>query len=109
MLIKEQKKERALLVLKLKRFKEKEVTNLDGQLISILEMIDNVEWEYANLQVFKALKSGTAALNKMHEEMSYEDVAALLEETNEAIEVRIFVFSYSVLTNIILGIRRRIK
>lgn len=88
-LIKEKKKERALLVLKLKRFKEKEVSNLDGQLISILEMIDNVEWEHANLQVYKALKAGTASLNKMHEEMSYEDVAALLEETNEAIEVSV--------------------
>jgi len=75
------------LVLKLKRFKEKEVSNLDAQLISILEMIDNVEWEYANMKVYKALKAGTAALNKMHEEVSYEDVATLLDETNEAIEV----------------------
>ncbi|RYH19430.1 hypothetical protein EON65_26115 [archaeon] len=35
----------------------------------------------------KALKAGTAALNKMHEEMTPDDVAALLDETNEAIEV----------------------
>jgi hypothetical protein len=35
-----------------------------------------------------ALKAGTNALNKLHEDMSIEDVEKLLEETNEAIEVR---------------------
>lgn len=85
-LIKEQKKERALLVLKLKKHKEKEVVNIDGQLISVLEMIDNIEWESTNLEVMKALQAGNTALNKLHEEMSVEDVENLLAETNEAIE-----------------------
>lgn len=85
-LIREQKKERALLVLKLKKHKEKEVNNIDGQLISILEMIDNIEWESANMEVMKALQAGNAALNKLHDEMSVEDVENLLNETNEAIE-----------------------
>lgn len=86
-LIKLKHKDRALLVLKLKRFKEKEVSNADGQLLTVLEMIDNVEWESSNMEVLKALKSGTNMLNKMHEEMSLEDVENLLDETNEAIEV----------------------
>jgi charged multivesicular body protein 6 len=38
--------------------------------------------------VLNALKAGTNALNKLHEDMSIEDVEKLLEETNEAIEVR---------------------
>ena len=50
-------------------------------------MIENVEWEYSNLEVMKALKAGNAALNKMHDQMSVEDVEALLEETNAAIQV----------------------
>lgn len=86
-LIRQQQKERALLVLKLKRFKEKELSQIDGQLLGVLEMIENVEWAAANLEVMKALKAGTGALNKIHEEMSVDDVANLLEETNEAIEV----------------------
>jgi DNA-binding FrmR family transcriptional regulator len=85
-LIKEQKKERALLVLKLKKHKEKEVVNIDGQLISVMEMIDTIEWEAANMEVMRALQAGNAALNKLHEEMSVEDVENLLAETNEAIE-----------------------
>lgn len=40
-----------------------------------------------------ALKAGTAALNKLHEEMSLEDVEKLMEETNEAIQVILLPFS----------------
>jgi charged multivesicular body protein 6 len=86
-LIREQKKDRALLVIKLRKHKEKEAENIDAQLLSILEMIDNIEWEAANLEVMKALQAGNKALNKLHEEMSVEDVENLLAETNEAIEV----------------------
>lgn len=85
-LYKQKLTDRALLVIKLKKFKEKELNNVDSQLISVLEMIENVEWESANLEVLKALKSGNDALNKIHEEMSVDDVANLLEETNEAIQ-----------------------
>jgi GDP-L-fucose synthase len=46
-------------------------------------MIENVEWEYSNMEVMKALKAGNNALNSIHEQMSLEDVEALLEETNE--------------------------
>lgn len=39
------------------------------------------------MEALKALEAGTAALNKLHEEMSVEDVERLLEESNEAIAV----------------------
>ena len=39
------------------------------------------------MEALRALESGTAALNKLHQEMSVEDVERLLEESNEAIEV----------------------
>ncbi len=86
-LIKQQKKDRALLVLKLRKYKENELNQLDAKLLSVMEMIEQVEWESANMEVLKALKAGNDVLNKYHEEMSVEDVEALLEETNEAIEV----------------------
>lgn len=86
-LISHKQRDRALLLLKLKRFKEQEVTKIDGELLSVMGMIDNVEWAAINVQAMKALKSGNDALNKLHEAMSADDVAALLEETNEAIEV----------------------
>jgi charged multivesicular body protein 6 len=75
----------------MKRMKEKEVENIDHQLISVMDMVNNIEWEATNLQVMKALKEGNSALNKLHNEMSYEDVVNLLDETNEAIEVKPFI------------------
>jgi hypothetical protein len=39
------------------------------------------------VEALRALEAGTAALNKLHEEMSVEDVERLLEESNEAIAV----------------------
>lgn len=39
-----------------------------------------------------ALKEGTVALNKLHEELSVDDVEKLLDETMEAIEVITFLF-----------------
>jgi len=84
-LIRLEQKNRALLVLKLRRFKDAEADKVDAELMTVLEMIENVEWEHANMEVLKALKAGTASLNKLHEEMSLDDVADLLDETNEAI------------------------
>jgi charged multivesicular body protein 6 len=76
----------------MKRMKEKEVENIDHQLISVMDMVNNIEWEATNLQVMKALKEGNSALNKLHDEMSYEDVVNLLDETNEAIEVKPYMY-----------------
>ena len=100
-LLRKEQRDRALLVLKVKKFKEKEVLNIDGKLLSVHEMIQNVEWEYSNMEVMKALRSGTDALNKMHEEMSIEDVESLLEETNEAIQVQILFFSLFILKTLL--------
>ncbi|RYH19431.1 hypothetical protein EON65_26120 [archaeon] len=50
-MIAQKQRDRALLLLKLKRMKEKEVDKADGELLTILETIDRVEWESINLEV----------------------------------------------------------
>lgn len=85
--INKQQKDRALIILKLRRLRENEVNKIDSELMSILEMINNIEWEYANMEVIKALKVGNAALNKLHQEMSIDDVIDILEEVNDEIDV----------------------
>jgi charged multivesicular body protein 6 len=82
------------LVLKLKRFKEDEIIKLNGQLLGILEMIENIESEFNNIAVMNALKSGNSVLSRIHSEMSADDVAALLDETNEAIEVSLLLLCH---------------
>ncbi len=82
---------RALLLLKLKKHKEAEADKLDGQLLEVFRMIDDIEWGSINIRVLEALQSGTALLNRLHEEMSLEDVETLLEESAEAVEVSLFI------------------
>jgi hypothetical protein len=85
-LVAKQQKTRALTVLKLRKYKETETDKVEDSLLSVVKMIEDIEWESANLQVLEALKSGNTALHKLHEQMSADDVAELLEDTNEAIE-----------------------
>jgi hypothetical protein len=80
-------KNRALLVLKLKKYKEKDVEKLDSKLMNVHSMIQDVEWASINVSVLSAIESGTRELRRMHDERSLDDVEALMDETNEAIEV----------------------
>lgn len=80
-------KNRALLVLKLKRYKEKEVDGIDAKLMTVQSQISDLEWASINLTIITAIESGTRELNRIHEERSLEDVQMLMDETNEAIEV----------------------
>lgn len=85
--IRNKDKSRALMALKVKMSREKQLQSIDGQLMSVLDMIDRVEWAAENVQIMNALKTGTAALNKLHQEMSIDDVCDILDEANEAVEM----------------------
>ena len=85
-LIREKKTDKVMFVLKLKKFKMKEVENVEGQLSKVLEMIQTINWEEQNAAVIKALQSGTNALNKMHEELPLEQVESILEDNAMAVE-----------------------
>lgn len=80
-------KNRALLVLKLKRFKEKELDKIESKLMIIQTQINDVEWASINVSILNAIEAGTKELNRIHEERSVEDVQLLIDESNEAIEV----------------------
>jgi len=84
-LVQQKHNDRALLLLKLRKYKQNEVGKVDAQLFTVLQMIDNVEWEAINEEVVNALKTGNAALKKMQQEITLEYVEDLMEQTNEAI------------------------
>lgn len=52
-------KNRALLVLKLKKFKQKELDGMDVKLLNVMTLIQDVEWASINLSVLDAIESGT--------------------------------------------------
>ena len=51
-------KNRALLLLKLKKVKENEVEKLDAKLLNVYSMIQSVEWASINVSVITAIESG---------------------------------------------------
>jgi hypothetical protein len=86
-LIRDNKKSRALLLLKLRTYRQKELDLLDAQLLTVLGMLQDLEWAAIHVQAMEALQTGTAALNSIHAYMTPERVSALLEDSNEALEV----------------------
>lgn len=84
-LVKLKKQDRALLVLKLKKYKENECSKVDGQLLKIMELIETISWETQQLEVFDALKSGTAALERLNAALPLAEVERLMDDTAEAI------------------------
>eukprot|EP00752_Nemacystus_decipiens_P011673 g10360.t1 len=84
-MIKEKRKDRALLLLKIKKLKQNQVEKADSQLLSVEQLIETIDWESQQLQVFNALKEGNVALNKLHDEMPLEKVEELMADTAESI------------------------
>jgi hypothetical protein len=84
-LIREKKNDKALFVLKLRKFKVKEAESVEGQLTKVLQMIQTINWEEQNMIVLQALQSGTQALNKMHDDMPLEMVEGIMEDNEEAL------------------------
>jgi hypothetical protein len=83
-LLKSNQRDRALLVLGLKKYKQKEATKVDTQLMNVFDMIDRVEWGAMNVEVMKALEVGTKALNKLNEEMPIDRVQGIMDEAEDS-------------------------
>ena len=81
------KRDRALLVLRTRRFREIKVAEVDAQLLTLEEMVATIEWETAQGDVVAALRAGTDALNALHADaLSVDAVAQLMDETADALE-----------------------
>ena len=78
---------RALVVLKLKRYKQKELDSLELKLLNIFTMIEDLEMAALDASILNAIEAGTRELNRIHEERTLDEVQDLLEETQDAIEV----------------------
>lgn len=78
------KKDRAVLTLKFRRFREAKIADADAQLLRLEEMVNTIEWETQQAAVLASLKQGTDALNKIHSEMTVEAVEDLLDDSREA-------------------------
>jgi charged multivesicular body protein 6 len=84
--IKSKKKDQALLLLRKKKYIEKNLSNTNGELLNIDYLVTNIENAQVQRKVFDALKEGNELLKQINKELTVEDVDKLMAETEEAIE-----------------------
>ncbi|XP_051572598.1 charged multivesicular body protein 6-like [Myxocyprinus asiaticus] len=85
-LLKDGKKERALLLLKKKRYQDQLLDKTENQIANLECMVQDIEFAQIEIKVIEGLKAGNDCLKQMHEVLSIEKVERILEETQEAIE-----------------------
>ncbi|KAH9087490.1 hypothetical protein Ae201684P_000895 [Aphanomyces euteiches] len=61
-LLEKKQRDRAKLCLQLRKFKEQQIEQADAHLMNVLQMVDSVEWESQQLQIFEGLKAGNSIL-----------------------------------------------
>ena len=87
-LLKEGKKERAIIHLKKKKFAEAEMAKSNGAQIKLQEMIMGIESAQADLQIFEALKEGDAVLKDLQQKVSIADWEELYDAHAENMDTR---------------------
>ncbi|XP_046894774.1 charged multivesicular body protein 6-like [Hypomesus transpacificus] len=85
-LLKDGKKEKALLLLKKKRYQDQLLDKTENQISNLERMVQDIEFIQIEMKVIEGLKVGNDCLKSMHEVMSIEDVERIMDETQEAIE-----------------------
>ncbi|KAM6951519.1 charged multivesicular body protein 6 [Aplochiton taeniatus] len=85
-LLKNGKKEKALLLLKKKRYQDQLLDKTENQISNLERMVQDLEFAQIEVKVIEGLKVGNDCLKKMHEVMSIEEVERIMEETQDAVE-----------------------
>ncbi|KAL0272537.1 UNVERIFIED_CONTAM: hypothetical protein PYX00_005469 [Menopon gallinae] len=85
-LIQNGRKERALCLLRKKRFQEEQLSKVDKMLDNIEKLTYDLEFTQVEMKVLDGLKAGNAALKKLHQIISVEEVERIMDETRDGIE-----------------------
>ncbi|XP_006635228.1 charged multivesicular body protein 6 [Lepisosteus oculatus] len=85
-LLRDGKKEKALLLLKKKRYQDQLLDKTENQISNLEHMVQDIEFAQIEMKVIEGLKVGNECLKKMHEVMSIEEVERIMDETQDGIE-----------------------
>ncbi|XP_076640711.1 vacuolar protein sorting 20 [Halictus rubicundus] len=85
-LIQNGRKDRALLLLRKKKFQEQLLSKTDGQLENLERMTHDIEFAQVEMKVVDGLKVGNVALKKLQELVSIEEIEKIMDETKDGID-----------------------
>ncbi|XP_012219512.1 charged multivesicular body protein 6 [Linepithema humile] len=85
-LLKNGRKDRALLLLRKKKYQEQVLSRVDGQLENLERMVHDLEFAQVEMKVVDGLKVGNTALKQLHALLSIDDIEKVMDETIEGIE-----------------------
>lgn len=73
-------------MLRKKKYQEKLLENTDSQLENLEKLASDIEFAQVEIKVLDGLKSGNAALKKVHEVLNIDEIERILDETKESVE-----------------------
>lgn len=79
------RKDKALRLLKKKKFQDSLLDKTDGQLDNLEKLVQDLEFAQVEIQVVEGLKGGNEALDALHQIMSLDDVEKIMGDTEDAI------------------------
>ena len=82
-LIKDKQKERAVLALRIKKLKLKELEKADGAMFMLQETISNIESAQMDVNVMQAMKDGEKVLSELQKAAKLEDFEKIYDNIQE--------------------------
>ncbi|KAH0561733.1 charged multivesicular body protein 6 [Cotesia glomerata] len=80
------RKERALSLLRKKKFQEQVLSKTDNQLENLERMVHDLEFAQIETKVIDGLKIGNSALKTLHDVLSIDEIEKVMDETREGLE-----------------------